>query len=96
MSIIRAGAISIAVRPHHGDGRWGPGLLQAFAEREALLKILVDADRSDAVGSAVAFLLHAAEQEPDVLKQVLRAHVERSGAPGRDIIDVLNGVAGKG
>ena len=86
----------ILAHPRRGEGRWGPGLLQAFAEREALLTILGDADRSDAIGSAVAFLLQAADQEPDILRAVLRTHVERVGVTGRDIIDVLNGIAGKG
>lgn len=93
--VIRAGGIRIAAHPRRGEGRWHVGELQAAAEREQMLKLLCEADRGDAVGAALAFLLHAADRDPDVLRRVLRAHVEREGRRGCEVIDVLNGAAGK-
>jgi len=93
---IVAGRINITAFPRRGEGRWHiGGFMRAFAEREQLIQMLVEADRSDAIGAAVSFLLHAAEQEPDVVRAVLRARAERLGEPPREIIDVLARVAGK-
>lgn len=94
--IIRSGTISIDLVPRPGEGRWGAGVMQAFAEREQMIAMLSQADTGDAIGAALSFLLSEAEARPHVLRAVLRAQVEKVGERRCDVIDVLTRVSGKG
>lgn len=95
-SVISSGEIAIKLQPRPGEGRWSRDIMQSFFDREAMLKVLTEADEGDATGAAVAFLLHMVDSKPHVLRAVLRARAEKPGMPMGEIIDVLNRVAGKG
>lgn len=68
-------------------------VLNGFANREMLLRMLQSADVGDAVGSCLAYLLHMVDTNPQVLKQVLRSRITKPGRPDGDIIDILNRVS---
>lgn len=68
-------------------------VLNGFANREMLLKMLQSADVGDAVGSCLAYLLHMVDTNPQVLKTVLRSRISKPGRPDGDIIDILNRVS---
>lgn len=64
-------------------------VLHRFAVREEMLQLLCNAPRGDAIGAALAFLLHAADTDPGQLRAVLNSTVDRPGQPPTRIVDAL-------
>ncbi len=67
------------------------GSIIELRDRDRLCLELMQADRADAVGAALALLLFAAETDREILRRVLRSEATGPGTPrGTRIIDILN------
>lgn len=64
-----------------------------FAERDMMIRMLVEAKVEDAAGAALAFLLHLVDTDPMKLKAVLDSRCDKPGRLPGSIIDVLNRVS---
>jgi hypothetical protein len=64
-------------------------ILSGYAVREQILGLLLNTNKSDAIGACVAFLIHAAEHHPDILRITLSQTM--AGDDGRLVrmIDVI-------
>lgn len=67
-------------------------ILSGFAVREELLRLLSNSPRGDALGAALAFIVHAAQQDPGQLRSVLNSPINHNGQPAR-ILDVITQLA---
>lgn len=73
--------------------RWNKEVMVRFAERDMMIRMLVEANVVDAASAALSYLLHLVDTEPLALKTVLDSRCDKPGRlPGR-IIDVLNRVS---
>ena len=61
-----------------------------------LLRILTEAEKADALGAAVAFLMHECDTEPHVVGKILNQLVEKPGFRPCTMIDILNKASGRG
>jgi hypothetical protein len=72
---------------------WEKGVMARFAERDMMIRMLREANVSDAAGAALAFLLHLVDTNPTALKTVLDSRCDKPGRLPGSIIDVLNRVS---
>lgn len=65
----------------------------AFMDRDMLARALLQADPKDAIGVAMAYLLHAVDTNAVELRRTLHLHISKPGIPSGSIIEVLNRVS---
>lgn len=63
-------------------------------DRAMLLSMLLASNLSDAVGAAFAFIAHAADEHPEVIRRSLHMPMNKPGVDGtKEFIQILNRIA---
>ena len=88
----RSGLTPLRGRPLDDNGRIEFSV--QMRDRDRLCLELLSSDRRDAIGASVAFLLHAADVDRDLLRTILQSQCEKENSQrGSRIIDVLAQIA---